>query len=314
MRKVISLALSVMLVFTAFIGMSMITFAEGETDAVTTATTYTEGTQTPGTVSPGKWMETVVYPEGAELYTVKSGDVAWKIAKAYGLTLDDMKKLNPNVKNLNMIYAGQKLVVKMGEAPMMVDNTLYHGIGNQTNFRARGENYSANIAMASVIFDAQGKIVSCYIDTYEVTQSENFAGWPGMTADITLDSATAQVAAWETKRERGNDYGMAAKATTGNEWFTQLDYYQKFFVGKTVAELREWFDKSTGSTGKPINPATAEKEDELAKLAKLTEAEKAVLVDVVASATMSLSDGHAKILEAVEEAYQNRVPMTVPNK
>lgn len=311
MKRIVSLSISLMLIFSAFIGMSLPVFAEGGTDAVTSATTWTGGTGGGSGVS--KPMENITYPEGAETYTVKSGDVLWKIAKDHGLTLDEVKTLNPWIKNLNMIYAGQKLVVKMNAEtaePMTFNADLYHGIGNQTNFRARGENYSFNIAMASVLFDGEGKIVNAYIDTYEITEEANFPGWPGSSEEITVDSITDLVSKWQTKRERGNDYNMASKATTGNEWDVQLDYYQKFFVGKTVAELRDWFDKSTGATGKPINPSTATDEKELEKLSKLTEQEKAELVDVVTSATMSLSDAHALILEAMEEAYQNRVPVS----
>jgi murein DD-endopeptidase MepM/ murein hydrolase activator NlpD len=45
-------------------------------------------------------------------YRVRLGDTVGKICKKYGLTLDKFKKLNPKVKNVNIIYPGQKLRVK----------------------------------------------------------------------------------------------------------------------------------------------------------------------------------------------------------
>lgn len=44
-------------------------------------------------------------------YTVKAGDTLSKIAKEHDTTVEQLKKLN-NIKNVNKIYAGQKLRVK----------------------------------------------------------------------------------------------------------------------------------------------------------------------------------------------------------
>ncbi len=45
-------------------------------------------------------------------HTVKKGETALGIAKKYGVTLDSMIKLNPTVKNWNLIYPNQKLRIK----------------------------------------------------------------------------------------------------------------------------------------------------------------------------------------------------------
>ena len=92
-----------------------------------------------------------------------------------------------------------------------------------------------------------------------------------------------------------------------------MDFYQNFFIGKTVAELEAWFAKNTNSIGRPIKAATT-KQDEIDKLAKLTDTEKAALADVVAGATMSLRDGHGDFLGAVANAYKNRIEFTIPVK
>ncbi|MDF2592007.1 MAG: FMN-binding protein, partial [Clostridia bacterium] len=44
------------------------------------------------------------------------------------------------------------------------------------------------------------------------------------------------------------------------------------------------------------------------------DAEKAALADVVAGATMSISDAHGDFLGALENAYANRVEVVIPVK
>lgn len=45
-------------------------------------------------------------------YAVKSGDTFEKIAKSYGTTVDALKKLNPLIKDINLIKPGQILNVE----------------------------------------------------------------------------------------------------------------------------------------------------------------------------------------------------------
>lgn len=45
-------------------------------------------------------------------YTVKSGDDLTKIAKKNGTTVEELVKLNPQIKNPNLIYKGDKIRVK----------------------------------------------------------------------------------------------------------------------------------------------------------------------------------------------------------
>jgi len=47
-----------------------------------------------------------------QYYTVKSGDTAWKIARKNWITLSQMRVLNPNIRNLNNLYIGQKVRVR----------------------------------------------------------------------------------------------------------------------------------------------------------------------------------------------------------
>jgi len=47
-------------------------------------------------------------PEPA-YYTVVSGDCLWNIAKRFGMTLDQLLALNPQIKNPNLIYPGDQI-------------------------------------------------------------------------------------------------------------------------------------------------------------------------------------------------------------
>lgn len=75
----------------------------------------------------------------------------------------------------------------------------------------------------------------------------------------------------------------------------------------SVEEVEAWFAKYTSDrNGRPLNPATTNEQD-LAKLATLTDAEKAMLADVVTGATMSLNDSHGNIIGAIRKSFENRV-------
>lgn len=49
-------------------------------------------------------------PDGNIVYTVQANDTGWSIAAQAGITLDQLRQLNPNV-NVNLIFVGQKLVI-----------------------------------------------------------------------------------------------------------------------------------------------------------------------------------------------------------
>lgn len=59
-----------------------------------------------------KQQNPVGNPQNQIYHTVVSGDTLTKIAKKYGTTIDNLKKLNPQIKNINKIYVGQKVRVK----------------------------------------------------------------------------------------------------------------------------------------------------------------------------------------------------------
>lgn len=301
MKKVLSFLMVLMLV-----ALSVPAFAD--TDATSSASeSYTEPTTTTTTTT----AEPVV--EGnAVVYTVVKGDVFWKIAKDNGLTTAALWKLNPQIKNPNMIEVGQKIIVKAGEmtevTTPVAEAKYYTGFAMLDNFRVRSAGkHQFNVVAASAIFDQDGKIISVDLDVVELAMGEFY--WPADDATAEeLEAARVEMEeAIMTKTELKENYGMAARATTGLEWYQQMANYEKFFVGKTVAELRTWFDKNTDAAGKPIKIGTELKPEDQAKVDALTDAEKEVLADVITGATMSLSDAHGLFLETLEKAWANKV-------
>lgn len=211
---------------------------------------------------------------------------------------------------------------------------VFAGLGGAANFRAGpGKDdtgtpvYSFNVTMASALFDKDGRILDVQVDVYEVATPNydgesmpHFSGWPGKegynvysreagkvggVSQNTEESARQEIADWKTKRERGDRYGMNPQ----NEWYQQMDHYEQWMIGKTVSEVRGWFARYTSErNGRPIQENSGNPDDQKV-YAKLTDEEKAQLYDVVSMATMSLSDDHGLLLEAIEKAYDHRTPV-----
>lgn len=238
-----------------------------------------------------------------------------------------------NLKLLKVLLIGGLL---LSTNSLFAATKLYQGLGKSSNFRVGPgkdsksiEVYSINYVTASGIFDEEGKIVNLRVDALEVSTPNydgasmpHFSGWPNTQgynvtdhesgeivslSSNTVENISKEVSEWKTKRERGAAYGMNPR----NEWDKQMDFYENYFKGKTVAEIEEWFAKYTSDVnGRPLKARSRNEEDKI-KYEKLSEKEKADLIDVVAGATMSLKDNHGDILGAIKDAYNNRVEFII---
>lgn len=182
--------------------------------------------------------------------------------------------------------------------------------------------YSFNVVFAFGVFDEAGRIAHLSVDQLEVATPNydgatmpHFSGFPGQggyalwddaqgkTAGVTGDTEDdflAEVAAWQTKRDRGEDYRL-----TSGTWAEQMDAYEALFVGKTVDEVEDWFRQfCSDATGRPLTADTTD-EAALTKYNALSDADKAALADVTSTATMSLRDAHGDILAAIRRAWEN---------
>ena len=61
--------------------------------------------------SGGTTEYTPELPGQENVYTVVSGDTLWGIARRYSVTLEKLLQANPGIKNPNLIYPGDKVVI-----------------------------------------------------------------------------------------------------------------------------------------------------------------------------------------------------------
>ncbi len=184
------------------------------------------------------------------------------------------------------------------------NKAAYIGFGINTVPRDRGSYAQFNTTVAAVLFDEQDRIVDVIVDVVEVSTNEtNWPGWPSET--VTVDASEKAFNSIKSKRDRGDAYNMARAATTKNEWYVQMNNFEKFFVGMTAPEVKAWYEKYTGQTGKPLTKSVTNEYD-IAKWSSLTYFERERIEDVTSSATMSLNDAHSDIVGAIVEAYNNK--------
>lgn len=97
------------------------------------------------------------------------------------------------------------------------------------------------ITAAAVTVDAEGKIVSCVLDTMETT------------VKYTADGKAVANDSFKTKYEQGADYGMVAYGASAKEWFEQADAFMTLVAGKTLAEVKALVVNGDKGTDEVIN-------------------------------------------------------------
>ncbi|HED24572.1 MAG TPA: hypothetical protein ENN91_05545 [Firmicutes bacterium] len=118
-----------------------------------------------------------------------------------------------------------------------VEGTQKLGLGVVTSIaRSTDANFDAGInptaqadvIMAAVLFDEEGKVVSVTIDNAQTR----------VAFDEELQVATDTSQPGKTKRELGDDYGMINASEIGKEWYEQIDELEAWMIGKTVEEIK----------------------------------------------------------------------------
>ena len=95
----------------------------------------------------------------------------------------------------------------------------------------------ADVTMAAVGFDAEGKVASVTID---VAQTK-------IAFDKDLKVTSDKTAEVKSKKDLGPDYGMVGASAIKKEWFEQMAAFEEWMIGKTVDEI-------TGLKVKEANP------------------------------------------------------------
>ena len=113
------------------------------------------------------------------------------------------------------------LVVLMFTACSFEEQKYTLSIGVKTTISDTGAKVSETVA--AIVTDEDGKIALCRIDAIDYE--------PKLGSDGKVVSSKPM-----TKRDKGTDYGMSAYADKG-EWFEQVDFFEEYATGKTVAEI-----------------------------------------------------------------------------
>ena len=186
--------------------------------------------------------------------------------------------------------------------------------------------YSFTYTQAAVFFDAEGRIVDLEVDALEVSTPNydghsmpHFSGWPGSpepnftdhdaeevkgTAPTTEESIASEVNGWQTKRDRGDDYGMNER-----DWWKQMDSWEDLFIGKTVDEMDVFYATYTAErNGRVLNPEASNEADK-AEYDALSADDKKIVADVRTGATMSINDAHGHVPAAIRDAWNKRKPV-----
>lgn len=141
-------------------------------------------------------------------YTVKSGDTVSQIAKDHNTTVKSIEKLN-NLKNVNLIFVDQKLIVEENGAA--ANTAVAQAAQPATTAVAQAPVQQAQAAPAQQASSAQ--------TNYAATQTQTQNTY---SAPVTTGSSSEEAAkAWIAGRESGGSY----TATNGN-------YYGKYQLSR----------------------------------------------------------------------------------
>lgn len=84
---------------------------------------------------------------------------------------------------------------------------------------------SADVTVASVVIDADGKIALCRIDAI------------APSAKIEND-AIVGTESFQSKHEQGDNYNMVAYGGSKSEWYAQAKFFEEYVTGKTLDEVK----------------------------------------------------------------------------
>ena len=88
-------------------------------------------------------------------------------------------------------------------------------------------NAQVDATVATVVTDADGKIVSCIIDVAQNKMAITDGEVPADAASMTF----------KTKKEKKEEYNMRGASPIGKEWYEQAEAFEEYVVGKTAAEV-----------------------------------------------------------------------------
>ena len=148
------------------------------------------------------------------------GNFQWNVAAAIG-----------NAKSMTAFEASETLKTGLALMPSISDSK---DVSEEDGLA------QADVSMAAVTVDEDGRVVACTIDAVQVKINFDAEG------KIVTDLETQ----FQTKQALGEDYGMKAASSIGKEWNEQADAFAKYCIGKTAEEIS---GIAAGEDGKPAD-------------------------------------------------------------
>lgn len=264
MKKPLSIALAASLILSV---MALPTFAADATSGASVAAPAPSASAPAPVKAPSGSNGTIDTSKLAAgtVYTVVSGDTFSGIAWKYKLSVDALAKLNPQIKDINWIYIGDKVIVKAAAPAAAVP--------------------AAPAAPAKPTVDKA---------PYEAAQKEGF-DWEtkreeGYSYDMThkISKGAADNLSGKEWFEQLDTY---EKLFTGKT-VVEVETWFKTYTDAAGRPYKMAYLDNVKLTA----------EQKAAIPTTFTAEEKAMLVDVTTGATMSLQDPHSRFIEALQEA------------
>lgn len=153
----------------------------------------------------------LAYAGDSATYTVKPGDVLWKVAKQHGTTWQELVKIN-GIKNPNMIVAGQKIKLQMTVTkptePMVKEYTtkeLNEQLVMATLWMQKSAEYRA---LSYQAFNVAKMQLDKYLETHKESKDK-------LAIVVDADETVIDNSAFESHLV-GQDYGYGSKVWA--EW------------------------------------------------------------------------------------------------
>jgi murein DD-endopeptidase MepM/ murein hydrolase activator NlpD len=183
----------------------------------------------------------LVLPIEKELvYTVQKGDILSKIAKQFGVTVNEIAKVN-GIVNPNILYIGQELVIPGGQNAVQVSS-------NTNNTRLRSASTVNRGTISNFLWPVQGRISSPYGPRSNGFHHGLDIAAPQSTPIKAARGGVVEFAGWL------NVYGRTVIINHGNGYQTLYAHNSSIAVkegqsvnaGQTIAKI--------GSTGNATGP------------------------------------------------------------
>lgn len=99
------------------------------------------------------------------------------------------------------------------------------GLGVVTEATDQDRAGKIELAAAAVLLDGEGKLESILLDELEVSVSADSTGHVTLPTD------------WRTKRQKGDDYPLAAVSSLKKGWAEQADAFASYLIGMTPEQV-----------------------------------------------------------------------------